>query len=82
MRCSMKSVLTATILALLLTFAISIPVFAGEGHDDKVTICHWPSGDYDKAHKITISPSAAEHHLADHASDTLAPENPEWACPD
>jgi hypothetical protein len=42
-------------------------------YQEKIVICHRPPGNPSNAQTLTLSPSGAQHHLANHPDDTLGP---------
>jgi hypothetical protein len=55
---------------------------SGQGGEDKVTICHVPSGNPDNPQTITMDASAVDAHFAEHPDDSLGPCADEPSPPD
>jgi hypothetical protein len=59
-----KMMLLASMVALAAMMLAAAPAFAQDGGDNKVTICHFPPGNPENAHTISVGEAAVPAHLA------------------
>ena len=67
------------VLAVLVIASSAYFILAG-GNAGKVTLCHFPQGNWDNCHTIEVGAPAADAHLRNHECDHLGPCEPGCPC--